>query len=65
MPAVSLSAEQLVLLMPLTLMQFHHQLDGFNRKKAALTLGKTFIKQYHAVETASDLVALFQPSVKE
>ena len=35
------------------------------QKKAALTLGKTFIKQYHTVETASDLVALFQPSVKE
>lgn len=35
------------------------------QKKAALTLGKTLIKQYQAVETASDLVALFQQTVKE
>ncbi|WP_353856002.1 S-methyl-5-thioribose kinase [Bacillus sp. Bos-x628] len=35
------------------------------QKKAALTLGKTFIKQSCAVETASDLVALFQQFVKE
>ncbi|WP_226567060.1 S-methyl-5-thioribose kinase [Bacillus stratosphericus] len=34
------------------------------KKKGALALGKTFIKQYLAVETASDLVALFQQSVK-
>ncbi|MGE6631132.1 S-methyl-5-thioribose kinase [Bacillus sp. NPDC077027] len=35
------------------------------QKKVALSLGKTFIKQYETVERASDLVALFQQSVKE